>query len=61
MTTTTVSSPAIHTASTGVRTVRLLRSEWTKLVTVRSTLWSLLLLVILTPGLTALFAWLNEH
>jgi ABC-2 type transport system permease protein len=60
-TTATTSPPAIGTPSIGVRTVRLLRSEWTKLITVRSTLWSLLLLVILTPGLTTLFSWLNEH
>jgi ABC-type transport system involved in multi-copper enzyme maturation permease subunit len=33
---------------------RLLQSEWTKLRSVRSTMWSLLLLVILTLGLTAL-------
>jgi ABC-2 type transport system permease protein len=61
MTTATVSPPAMDTPSSGVRTARLLRSEWTKLVTVRSTMWSLLLLVILTPGLSALFTWLNEH
>ena len=61
MTTATAIPPASHTASAGVRTARFLRSEWTKLVTVRSTFWSLLLLVLLTPGLTTLFAWLNEH
>jgi ABC-2 type transport system permease protein len=62
MTTTTAIPSAVTDApSSGVKTARLLRSEWTKLVTVRSTLWSLLLLVLLTPGLTALFAWLNEH
>jgi ABC-type transport system involved in multi-copper enzyme maturation permease subunit len=33
---------------------RLLQSEWTKLRSVRSTMWSLVLLVILTLGLTAL-------
>jgi ABC-type transport system involved in multi-copper enzyme maturation permease subunit len=60
MTTATATRPATGTASSGVRTARLLRSEWTKLITVRSTLWSLLLLVLLTPGLTALFAWLND-
>jgi len=60
MTTATATRPATGTASSGVRTARLLRSEWTKLVTVRSTLWSLLLLVLLTPGLTALLVWLND-
>jgi ABC-2 type transport system permease protein len=34
---------------------RLLRSEWTKLRTVRSTVWSLVLLVVLTLGFTGLF------
>jgi ABC-2 type transport system permease protein len=62
MTTATAIPPAVTDApSSGVRTARLLRSEWTKLVTVRSTLWSLLLLVILTPGLSALLTWLNDH
>jgi ABC-2 type transport system permease protein len=61
MTTATVAPPATSTPSSGVKTARLLRSEWTKLITVRSTLWSLLLLVVLTPGLTALFTWLNAH
>jgi len=61
MTTATALPPVGHTASIGVRTERLLRSEWTKLVTVRSTLWSLMLLVVITPGLTALFTWANDH
>jgi ABC-type transport system involved in multi-copper enzyme maturation permease subunit len=39
----------------------LLRSEWTKLVTVRSTIWSLILLVVITPGLSALLTWANAH
>jgi ABC-2 type transport system permease protein len=37
----------------------LLRSEWTKLRSVRSTMWSLLLLVVLTLGFAALFTWLT--
>jgi ABC-2 type transport system permease protein len=37
---------------------RLLRAEWTKLRSVRSTMWSLLLLAVLTLGFTALFSWL---
>lgn len=62
MTTAAAIPPAVTDApSTGVKTARLLRSEWTKLVTVRSTLWSLLLLVVLTPGFTVLFSWLNDH
>jgi ABC-2 type transport system permease protein len=62
MTTATAVPPAVTDAPpAGVKTARLLRSEWTKLVTVRSTLWSLLLLVILTPGFITLLVWLNEH
>jgi ABC-2 type transport system permease protein len=62
MTTATAVPPAVTDApSTGVKAARLLRSEWTKLVTVRSTLWSLILLVIITPGLSALFTWANAH
>lgn len=38
---------------------RLLASEWTKLRSVRSTVWSLLLLAVLTLGFTALFTWLT--
>lgn len=38
---------------------RLLHAEWTKLRTVRSTMWSLLLLVVLVPGLTFLLTWLT--
>ncbi|PZS20611.1 MAG: ABC transporter permease [Pseudonocardiales bacterium] len=38
---------------------RLLLAEWTKLRSVRSTMWSLLLLVVLTLGFAALFTWLT--
>jgi ABC-2 type transport system permease protein len=37
---------------------RLLLAEWTKLRTVRSTMWSLLLLVVVVPGLTFLLTLL---
>jgi ABC-type transport system involved in multi-copper enzyme maturation permease subunit len=37
----------------------LLAAEWTKIRSVRSTIWSLALLVILTLGFTALFTWLT--
>jgi ABC-2 type transport system permease protein len=39
--------------------LRLLRSEWTKLRSVRSTAWSLALLLVLTLGFTALFTSLT--
>ncbi|WP_141575093.1 ABC transporter permease [Actinomadura sp. WMMA1423] len=38
---------------------RLLLSEWTKIRTVRSTLWTLILLVVLDLGFTALFVGLT--
>ncbi|MES9540053.1 ABC transporter permease subunit [Actinomadura sp. NPDC000600] len=38
---------------------RLLLSEWTKIRTVRSTLWTLILLVLLDLGFTALFVGLT--
>jgi ABC-2 type transport system permease protein len=38
---------------------RLLLSEWTKIRSVRSTIWSLVLLVVLTFGFTGLFTWLT--
>jgi ABC-2 type transport system permease protein len=39
----------------------LLRSEWTKIRSVRSTIWTLLALVVVSVGLTALFSWLSAH
>jgi ABC-2 type transport system permease protein len=50
------------TASAGVRKAgfgRLMLSEWTKLRSVRSTVWSLVLLVVLDLGFTALFCGLT--
>lgn len=40
---------------------RLLLSEWTKIRSVRSTMWSLAIFVILSLGLTALLTWLTVH
>lgn len=37
----------------------LLLAEWTKIRSLRSTVWSLILLVVLTVGFTALFMWLT--
>jgi ABC-type transport system involved in multi-copper enzyme maturation permease subunit len=36
---------------------QVIRSEWTKLWSVRSTTWSLLALVVVTVGFSALFCW----
>ena len=37
----------------------LLASEWTKIRSVRSTVWTLLLFVVISVGLTELFTWLT--
>ncbi len=37
----------------------LLASEWTKIRSVRSTVWTLILFVVISVGLTALFTWLT--
>jgi ABC-2 type transport system permease protein len=39
----------------------LMLAEWTKIRSVRSTIWSLAIFVIATIGLTALFCWLTVH
>jgi ABC-2 type transport system permease protein len=46
---------------TSIPAGRLLLSEWTKLRSVRSTFWSLLLLVVITLGFTALAVFLTVH
>jgi ABC-2 type transport system permease protein len=45
--------------ATGPRIGRLLLAEWTKIRSVRSTFWSLLLLILITFGFTALFMGLT--
>ncbi len=35
----------------------VIRSEWTKFWSVRSTMWSLIILVVVTLGFSALFSW----
>ena len=49
--------PALGRAGFG----NLLASEWTKIRSVRSTVWSLILLIVLTIGFTALFTWLSVY
>jgi ABC-2 type transport system permease protein len=39
----------------------LLLAEWTKIRSVRSTVWSLVIFVVATLGLTWLFTWLTVH
>jgi len=47
--------PAAHHVGFG----HLMLAEWTKIRSVRSTVWTLLLFVVLTVGFTALFTWLT--
>ena len=48
-------APALHRPGFG----RLMLAEWTKIRSVRSTVWSLILLVVLDLGFTALFTFLT--
>jgi ABC-2 type transport system permease protein len=54
---TLATAPTTETRTTA--TAGLLRSEWTKIRSLRSTVWSLLLLVVMTLGFTALFTALT--
>jgi ABC-2 type transport system permease protein len=57
---TAVASATDRTAPAPVRSVGLahvVRAEWTKLWSVRSTTWSLLALVVVTVGFSALICW----
>ncbi len=51
--------PAVPPASGRVGFGRLLLAEWTKIRSVRSTVWSLILLVVITLGFTGLLTWLT--
>jgi ABC-2 type transport system permease protein len=62
----TTASPATHArvpaasrTGAGVRFGHLLAAEWTKIRSVRSTVWTLLIFVVITIGFTALFTWLD--
>jgi ABC-2 type transport system permease protein len=48
--------PATHHVGFG----HLMLAEWTKIRSVRSTVWTLVLFVAITVGFTALFTWLTE-
>jgi ABC-type transport system involved in multi-copper enzyme maturation permease subunit len=48
--------PAFHT-DTKVTIERVLRSEWTKLTSLRSTLWTLLAAIVVTIGIGDLACW----
>lgn len=64
----TSATPSAPTAGTGLTTTtrprgggagRLMLAEWTKIRSVRSTMWSLTVLVVVTLGFTLLFTWLT--
>ena len=52
--------PADPAAGRRAGFVNLMRAEWTKIRSVRSTVWTLVIFVVLCVGLTALIAWLTE-
>jgi ABC-2 type transport system permease protein len=52
---------AAATAGPRAGFARLMLAEWTKIRSVRSTVWSLAIFVVVTVGLTALFCWLTVH
>ncbi|HEY5353783.1 MAG TPA: ABC transporter permease [Streptosporangiaceae bacterium] len=53
--------PAVPPPAHRVGFGHLMLAEWTKIRSVRSTLWTLLLFVVVTLGLTALLTWLTVH
>ncbi len=54
-------SPAVALQGRPAGFGHLLLSEWTKIRSVRSTVWSLIIYVILTLGISALISWLTVH
>ena len=52
--------PADPAAGRHAGFANLLQAEWTKIRSVRSTVWTLLIFVVVCVGLTALIAWLTE-
>jgi ABC-2 type transport system permease protein len=56
---TPASAPSVPIGRPRVRFGHLLASEWTKIRSVRSTVWTLIVFVAVTIGLGALFAWLT--
>jgi ABC-2 type transport system permease protein len=59
----TTESPArvanLPAARSGTLARDLMSAEWTKIRSVRSTIWTLILFVVITLGLTSLFTWLT--
>jgi hypothetical protein len=59
MTITTVTATAPTATARRVGFGQVMLAEWTKIRSVRSTIWALILLIVLDLSFTALFAWLN--
>ena len=57
---TPASGPADPAAGRHAGFAGLLRAEWTKIRSVRSTVWTLVIFVVVCIGFTALIAWLTE-
>jgi ABC-type transport system involved in multi-copper enzyme maturation permease subunit len=60
MTTTSPVTPTREPAGHHAGFAGLMRAEWTKIRSVRSTVWTLVIFVVVCVGLTALIAWLTE-
>ena len=52
-------APPVPATRRGTEWGGLLASEWTKIRSVRSTVWTLILFVVISVGLTALLTWLT--
>ena len=52
--------PAEEAAGHRAGFVNLMRAEWTKIRSVRSTVWTLVVFVVVCIGFTALISWLTE-
>jgi ABC-2 type transport system permease protein len=57
---TAASSPFIQAPARKPRFGNLMAAEWTKIRSVRSTVWTVIIFVIVTIGFTALITWLTE-
>jgi ABC-2 type transport system permease protein len=56
---TSASAPSVPGVTFRIGFGHLMASEWTKIRSVRSTVWTLIIFIVVTVGLTALFSWLT--
>jgi ABC-2 type transport system permease protein len=60
--TTTVAQPSpLDLPAGGTTFINVLRSEWVKFWSVRSTMWTLIATFVVTVGFSTLICWANEH